>query len=889
MSNNADNPSIAWEKRGEAQNKIVDTIWLSKDKEIDKSDIDVSGYKPGYLYGKGYWHEAIKYEEGAIPEKPYKGPDFLGCKGEESNKRDFTLNLDLPSRDKVISKWPEMKTTWPEGEISPSFYLIVDAGSSQTADKAYQGELYSQNNCKWIRVQLYDGLCAYATAYPQTTTVSNANDVVRVRLDGSDSGPEEWIDKYEWSVGGNQKIIYHSFGVGKHKVSLTVTNESTNEKDTAEVWVIVELEEKPIPSGLPEDRDSSRVFRSYTPEDKFGPAGYDAPETPEGSEVRYIPADSTLNYRIEFWNKEDAPVPTQDAIIEDTLDPNVFDFSTLGFTRIGFLKWDIPLPGGQTIDTRIDCRPEMNIAVDVTATFDPDTGKIRWWFHCVDPETGEYPEDPMAGFLPPYNPETGFEIGWVEFKVKLKADLPSGTQIPNQAFVEFDFAGDLYDHPAPKEGPWINTIDAAPPESNITEAVLDGNEIKLNWTGSDEGSGIKDYTIYVSEDDMPYMPWLTHTTDTSAVFTGDFGHVYSFYSTARDNVGNVELAPEEPDVTVSIAMENQPPVADANGPYTGVVGSSITFNGTGSYDPDGTIVSYEWDLDDDGEFDDAFGANPTVVFNETYSGNISLRVTDDKGATDIDNTTLTVVINQPPLANANGPYQGIEGQPVEFNASASYDPEGMPLTYYWNFGDGSSVVTDQSTITHIYAQQGNYTVTLIVNDSIQNSTPSITYALINDTEPKANFTANKTSGFAPLTVHFNDLSQSYDGITTWEWDFDEDGVTDSNEQNPTYTYDEAGTYTVSLTVYKADGDSDTETKTDYITVTSAADTEPPIIESVTLDTYINIPNSSFHLTVEATDNVGIASVTADGVTLTETGSTWEGDIFIPEGTPEGEC
>ncbi|RLE78617.1 MAG: hypothetical protein DRJ51_09235, partial [Thermoprotei archaeon] len=283
------------------------------------------------------------------------------------------------------------------------------------------------------------------------------------------------------------------------------------------------------------------------------------------------------------------------------------------------------------------------------------------------------------------------------------------------------------------------------------------------------------------------------------------------------------------------------------------------------------------------------------VITHTYSiaGNytVKLTVTDDKGVKSsiYRNITVRPVINQPPIANANGPYTGTEGQPIQFNASLSYDPEGMSLTYYWEFGDGNKTVTTQPTITHIYAQEGNYTVTLTVNDSVQNSTPSITYALINDTEPKANFTANKTSGSAPLTVHFNDLSQSYDGITTWEWDFDEDGVTDSNEQNPTYTYDEAGTYTVSLTVYKADGDSDTETKTDYITVTSAADTEPPIIESVTLDTYINIPNSSFHLTVEATDNVGIASVTADGVTLTETGSTWEGDIFIPEGTPEGEC
>ena len=46
---------------------------------------------------------------------------------------------------------------------------------------------------------------------------------------------------------------------------------------------------------------------------------------------------------------------------------------------------------------------------------------------------------------------------------------------------------------------------------------------------------------------------------------------------------------------------------------------AITFDGTGSYDPDGTIIKYAWDLDDDGDYDDTFGATPTVSFTAPYS------------------------------------------------------------------------------------------------------------------------------------------------------------------------------------------------------------------------------------------------------------------------------
>jgi hypothetical protein len=323
------------------------------------------------------------------------------------------------------------------------------------------------------------------------------------------------------------------------------------------------------------DSHSVRLYTSFTPEDKFGPAGWDPMPTPVGSDQRLVSGSDTLEYRIEFWNKEDAPVPTQDAIIVDTLDPDVFDLSTLELTRIGFLKWDVLLDGGQVIDTRIDLRPDMNLAVEVKAGLGMEipgfvhNDKIAddtfvWWFHCIDPMTGDWPEDPMAGFLPPFNPQTGYEIGWVEFSVDHVKALPSGTRIENQAFVEFDFAGDLPEHPAPKEAPWVNTIDAGIPEDAsrvgpLSETVHTPSFL-VSWAGEDEpnGSGIGSYDIYVSTDGGPFVLWLDDTEATAAVFTGENGRTYGFKSRSKDNVGHVEPDPLGADVTTTVDVTAAP-------------------------------------------------------------------------------------------------------------------------------------------------------------------------------------------------------------------------------------------------------------------------------------------------------------------------------------------
>jgi uncharacterized repeat protein (TIGR01451 family) len=94
---------------------------------------------------------------------------------------------------------------------------------------------------------------------------------------------------------------------------------------------------------------------------------------------------------------------------------------------------------------------------------------------------------------------------------------------------------------------------------------------------------------------------------------------------------------------VSIVRLYPPPVAEANGPYEGRVGTPLTLDASGSFDPDGEIVSYEWDWNNDGIYDETTtSASITHIWNEPYSGTIRLRVTDNDGQTDVDTTFVEI-------------------------------------------------------------------------------------------------------------------------------------------------------------------------------------------------------------------------------------------------------
>ncbi len=193
--------------------------------------------------------------------------------------------------------------------------------------------------------------------------------------------------------------------------------------------------------------------------------------------------------------------------------------------------------------------------VDVSCKFDPSTGIVKWLFSGRDPydTTGE-----LADFLPPNKDDVAPKgEGWISYSIKLKSDLPSGTVIKNKATIDFEV--DV--PPAPMDTPEVfNTIDSSEPISSVSalSTIQNDTTFTISWSGSDDngGAGIRDYNIYVSDNNNPYSLWIT-TSEISAKFTGQYGHKYSFYSKAKDNVGNIEDAPAQPDAATTIKIKEK--------------------------------------------------------------------------------------------------------------------------------------------------------------------------------------------------------------------------------------------------------------------------------------------------------------------------------------------
>jgi parallel beta-helix repeat protein len=181
------------------------------------------------------------------------------------------------------------------------------------------------------------------------------------------------------------------------------------------------------------------------------------------------------------------------------------------------------------------------------------------------------------------------------------------------------------------------------------------------------------------------------------------------------------------------------------------------------------------------------------------------------GPGNVDNFPL---MNSLVVSFAASPSSGDAPLTVNFAGTVGSQAD---IQWLWDFGDGTTDPTQ--TPTHVYQNNGIYTISLTAsNDGWSNKTTKTGYVMVGIATPVSDFSGTPVTGAFPLTVTFTDQSTPNSGqyaITAWDWNFG-DNTPNSNVKSPVHVYQNAGNYDVTLTV-TSPGGSDTETKTSYIT------------------------------------------------------------------------
>ncbi len=253
-----------------------------------------------------------------------------------------------------------------------------------------------------------------------------------------------------------------------------------------------------------------------------------------------------------------------------------------------------------------------------------------------------------------------------------------------------------------------------------------------------------------------------------------------------------------------------PPIANFSGtPTSGVAPLTVNFTDLST----GSITLWQWDFNEDG-LPDSTTQNASHVFETPGTYDVGLRVIGPGGEDiEVKLNYITVTSVPAPVAGFSGtPTSGVAPLEVSFTDESTGDID----TWAWDF-DGFGVDSTVQNPTFIFNLPGAYDVKLTVSGSGGSDyVTKYNYIYVNWPAPEAGFIASPTEGLKPLVVSFT--STSTGNITTYEWDFNEDGLVDSYAQNATYTYDAEGTYDISLRVVGPGGE-DTEVKLNYITVT----------------------------------------------------------------------
>jgi len=409
---------------------------------------------------------------------------------------------------------------------------------------------------------------------------------------------------------------------------------------------------------------------------------------------------------------------------------------------------------------------------------------------------------------------------------------------------------------------------------NLDPATFTDNDLGDTHTATiDWGDGTVAEVGVVDQD--------THIVSGSHVYADD--NSYTVTVTVTDDKG------ASGSDTLTVTVNNVAPTVDAGSNQTVNEGEVVNFSGSFTDPGLADTHTIEWSFGD-GSPTASGTLTPSHVYADDGVYTVTLTVADDDGDTTGD--TLEVTVNNvPPTVEAGPDQTAYEGDTVNF--SGSFTDPGLADTHTieWSFGDGSPTASGTLTPSHVYADDGVYTVTLTVTDDDGRTTSDTLEVIVNNVPPAVEAGPDQTVNEGD-TVNFSGsfTDQGSAGPHTIEWDFGDGSPAASGTLTPSHVYADNGVYTVTLTVTDDEGVPGSDTFTLTVnnvgpTVEAGADQTVNEGQTVSLDpaTFNDLGTLDTHT---ATIDWGDGTAPEAGV-VTETPSGPPGSTSGIDGTVSG--
>ncbi len=302
--------------------------------------------------------------------------------------------------------------------------------------------------------------------------------------------------------------------------------------------------EKPPCAGCdPDDKESeAEMAEALDPNDIIGPNGVGA--------KGWIRKNRKLSYMVLYENQDTATAPAQRVEINVKLGQHVdYDKFVIGDFGVSYHYMEVK-EDSNYYEKLLEWSEALGVNILVNAGIDPFNEEAYWTLQSLDTLTGLPPLDPFAGFLPPNDSLIRDGEGFVTFTT---APHPN-----SQTFDEIDaYAAIIFDTNDPiNTSMSLLTIDDDPPTSTIDTVFYnpDSARYQIVMNGSDIGSGLKSYTLFVSRDGGKFEPLLENYTLNNAYVHLRVGTEYQFITLAKDSVDLIE--PDKQVVDYTFTPEN---------------------------------------------------------------------------------------------------------------------------------------------------------------------------------------------------------------------------------------------------------------------------------------------------------------------------------------------